>query len=112
MVPRCVLPLVVLCSTLCAEVLEFDLEAGNAKSVNLPSAVDDSHLAEPRGYAVHGAHTRTVIQRMEVTNTGKKPLVGRILMVNEKDWTNFAGLQRTLGLSAEPARQGLSMTRL
>src|SRR5688572_8313385 len=78
MLPRRILLLTLLSSIANADVLEFDLKAGNVRSVNIPSAVDDSNFTEPRGYANHGTRTRSFIRRIELTNTSAKPLTGRL----------------------------------
>ncbi len=95
-----------------AEVVEFELKSGKNRSVNLPSNADDSNYTEPRGYVAHGARSKSFIQKVELTNEGEKPLVGHLLTVNEREYTDVEGLARTLGLSAEPGRQALTMERL
>jgi hypothetical protein len=112
MVPRRVLLLTLLSSIAHADVLEFDLKAGSVRSVNVPSAVDDSNFTEPRGYADHGSRTRPFIRRIELTNTSGKPLTGRLLSIDERDWSNMEGLKRSLGLSVEPERHALTIQRL
>lgn len=112
MLLRCVLPLAILTSALHAEVVEFELKAGKGRTVNLPSAADDSNFAEPRGYADHGRQTRRFLQRIEINNSGDKPLTGRLLTVDNRDLSSMEGLQRTLSLSSEPGRQSFSMERL
>ena len=95
-----------------AETLEFDLDAGKPRSVELASPVDDSHLRDPRGYSKHGTRNDVFTRRIELTNTGDKPLKGRLLIVNERDFTNIEGLQHTLGLKSSPSRHRESITRL
>lgn len=99
-------------STVSAGVLEFDLKAGQVRSVMLESPVDDSNFRDPRGYAGHGAVTRHFTRRIEIANTGAEVLAGRLLVVNGRDWTNADSFVKALGLSAEPDRQGGSMKRL
>ena len=112
MLLRCVVLLAALASAVYADVVEFEVKAGKNRSVSLPGTADESNFAEPRGYAVHGGRSRAFIERIELNNTGEQPLTGRLLMVNERDWTNLAGFQRTLGLSSDPGRQALTMERL
>jgi hypothetical protein len=112
MVPRRVLLLALLSSIAHADVLEFDLKAGSLRSVNVPSAVDDSNFTEPRGYADHGTQLRPFIRRIELTNTSEKTLTGRLLTVDERDWTNIEGLKRGLGLSGEPDGHALTIQKL
>lgn len=112
MLLRCVLPLAVLTCALRAEVVEFEIKAGKGRTVNLPSAADDSNFKEPRGYADHGRQTRRFVQSIEISNLGDKPLTGQLLTVDNRDLTSMEGLQRTLGLSSEPGRQSFSMERL
>lgn len=95
-----------------AEVVEFQLNAGKSRSVTLPSNADDSNFTEPRGYVAHGARAKSFIQKVEFTNDGEKPIVGHLLTINERDYTDIDGLGRTLGLSAEPGRQAFTMERL
>jgi hypothetical protein len=90
-----------------AGVLEFEMKAGARRPLTLNSAADDSNFREPRSYASHGAQGRFFIRQIELTNSGGKPLAGRLLVVNGRDWSGMDGLRRDLGLSAESQRRSI-----
>ena len=112
MLLRSFLPWVALCATATAEVLELELKAGKTLPLSIRSAVDDSTFAEPRGYAVHGQRSRSFLERIELTNTSEKPLIGRLVMIDDRDFSSMDGLTRTLGLSREPEHHARSMEKL
>jgi hypothetical protein len=80
-----------------AEKIEFDVKAGEATSVTLPSVVDDSHLRDPRGYAGHGPRARVFTRRIELSNTGTKPLVGHLLITNGRNFSSAENFKKVLG---------------
>lgn len=86
-----------------AETLTVPLRAGQAAEVVIESAVDDTNYQDPRGYAQHGASTRTFIRRLTLTNTGTVPLTGPLLVVGGRDWSSPAALRQSLALPAQPS---------
>src|SRR6187399_1212175 len=78
---RFVIPWISISTAVFGGVVEFDMKAGTQRPVTLESKADDSNFREPRSYAAHGSQARYFIRQIEVTNSGEKPLVGRLLVV-------------------------------
>ena len=91
------------------ETLTTNLRAGQSTEVVLDSPVDDRHFQDPRGYQHHGASTRTFIRKLTLTNTGRVPLTGPLIVVNGRDWSSSETLRQSLALAAAPSS---SMPRL
>ncbi len=81
----------------CGESLEFDLKAGQAASVTLPSKVDDSHFRLPPGYDVPAEAPRLLTRSVEMLNTSGKTMTGRLLVMNRRDLQSAEGLKIVLG---------------
>lgn len=85
-----------------AEKLEFDVKASKPAKVTLDSPVDESNLHDPHGY-FPGVRNGVFQRRIELTNTGDTPLVGRLLVVNGRDWTDSRSLAKDLSLKGPAA---------
>jgi|GEM_PF-1294331 len=79
------------------EEIAFDLNAGERKLVSLDSPVDDSHLRDPMGYTGPGTRARLFTRKIELSNTGDKPLAGRLLVVNGRAIWNAETMRNFFG---------------
>jgi hypothetical protein len=89
-------------TSLRAETFTLKLRAGQPAELLLDSPLDDADFSEPRSYSRHVAPARHFIQRLTLTNTGRVPLTGPLLIVNGRDWSTVDALRRSLALPAEP----------
>jgi len=65
-------------------------------------ATDDTVYQDPRGYTHHGAATRIAQLRLTLTNIGKAPITGNLVVLNDQDWSSAEALASSLRLSPDP----------
>jgi hypothetical protein len=91
---------------LSAETVTTTLDAGpKAQELiggPLLRAIDDTFYQDPRGYRHHGAATRSAQKRLTLTNTGRGPITGNLVVLNDQDWSSAEALAKSLRLSPKP----------